>query len=362
MSMRLVNFSILTLVLAFALVIAGCEEGPERSSRKPGTATPASAARQQGSGQAEPAQAADADKVVARSGDLVVTKGEVDAVMEAWEQSNKMMFGGKMPELTPERMAEERKKRMKDLLVSKLMIVKAKESGITATDEEVKESLEQIIKMYGGRERFLKATRNEGASEEDLLEQARERYLKEKYIQEEVYSKIPEPTEEEIRAWYDKKKDSMFTTPEMVRANTITIKLADDATEEDVAQARDRLAQIAGRIERGEDFEAVAKDVSEDRWAEKGGDTGFLRQHQARLGSEFDRVAFGLEKGKVSEPVRTSLGWTLIRVAEKQEPKKKTYEESKEQIKNLLPGFKKFEAGARFQAKMKQEIEVEYYE
>ncbi|HUT03343.1 MAG TPA: peptidyl-prolyl cis-trans isomerase [bacterium] len=348
---------ILALMASVMLIVAcvGCGEGEQTSAPK----APAPAAMQAPAGASEGTVATDANKVVAKSGDLAVTEGEVDELLARNLKYSMMMSGGKMPELTAQQKEQQRRNTIRNLMVSKLLLNEAKASGLTVTDKEIDEKLEQIYKMYGSKEKFLQSSGLSGTSDESLHEQMADTILREKYIEKDVYSHIPEPTEDEMQKWYDENK-SKFSTPETVKVKTITVNVAEGASEADVAKAQERILSLAKRIKKGEAFDAVAKEASADRWAPKGGEMGLIRRGQARLGDKFDEAAFSAEVGKLTGPVRTTAGFCLLEATEKQPAKVKTYEEAKDQVKNWLPGLRKFKAMGEFMSKKKSELKIEY--
>ncbi|HEY4553023.1 MAG TPA: peptidylprolyl isomerase, partial [Bacillaceae bacterium] len=78
--------------------------------------------------------------------------------------------------------------------------------------------------------------------------------------------------------------------------------------------------EVKARLDKGEDFAAVAKEVSKDPGtAEKGGDLGFVSQDDPALDQQFKDAAFKLEKDQISEPVESQFGWHIIQVTDKKE-------------------------------------------
>jgi parvulin-like peptidyl-prolyl isomerase len=82
------------------------------------------------------------------------------------------------------------------------------------------------------------------------------------------------------------------------------------ATEEEALTALER-------IENGEDFEAVAADLSTDGSAPRGGDLGWFGRGE--MIAEFEEVAFSVPEGEISQPVESQFGWHIIKVYEKAE-------------------------------------------
>jgi peptidyl-prolyl cis-trans isomerase C len=68
---------------------------------------------------------------------------------------------------------------------------------------------------------------------------------------------------------------------------------------------------IKARLEKGEKFSAIAKNVSLCPSGKKGGDLGTFGR--GKMVKEFDKAAFTLEKGQISEPVKTQFGYHIIK-------------------------------------------------
>jgi peptidyl-prolyl cis-trans isomerase D len=125
-----------------------------------------------------------------------------------------------------------------------------------------------------------------------------------------------ETAEVRLREAYAARLDA-FRTPEEVRARHILFK-GDDAAE--------RAAAARERIVGGEEFAALARELSEDTATrEQGGDLGFFPRD--RMLPAFEAAAFGLAPGEVSEPVETERGVHLIRVEERRAAGERPFEE-----------------------------------
>jgi parvulin-like peptidyl-prolyl isomerase len=80
-------------------------------------------------------------------------------------------------------------------------------------------------------------------------------------------------------------------------------------------EARALAAQIRARlVAPGADFEAIAREVSEDGSRERGGDMGWLGR--GRLAPAYEEAAFALHAGQISEPVETEFGFHVIQRVE----------------------------------------------
>lgn len=98
---------------------------------------------------------------------------------------------------------------------------------------------------------------------------------------------------------------------------------------EDEAKAKD----IAKKAKAGEDFAKLAKENSKDS-AEDGGDLGYFTKEQ--MVPEFAEAAFKLEKGQVSDPVKTQFGWHVIKVEDKRQKPVPTFEQVEDQVEQYL--------------------------
>lgn len=117
----------------------------------------------------------------------------------------------------------------------------------------------------------------------------------------------PVSTDEEMRAFYEERKDE-YTLNERVALNLAI--LDKNPAPQDWEMSFARIDAIHDSIEAGADFAEMAKRYSEDGTAEGGGDLGWFPRGQ--MVSEFDRMAFSMKEGELSESVRTQYGWHIL--------------------------------------------------
>ncbi|MBN2359605.1 MAG: SurA N-terminal domain-containing protein [Deltaproteobacteria bacterium] len=106
-----------------------------------------------------------------------------------------------------------------------------------------------------------------------------------------------------------------YNQPEKVRARHILVKVDENAPEPEVKAAREKIDRAKERIGKGEDFAAVAKEMSDDGSAAQGGDLGL--QPRGAWVKPFEDAAFALEPGGVSDVVRSKFGFHVIKVETK---------------------------------------------
>jgi peptidyl-prolyl cis-trans isomerase C len=124
-------------------------------------------------------------------------------------------------------------------------------------------------------------------------------------------------------------------TDESVRVRHILIKIDPNASIQERSEALRKAQDIRKKISGGEDFEDAARKYSQDPGsAPKGGDLGFIVKGQ--MVKTFERAAFALPVGGVSDVVQTEFGYHIIKVEEKKAPSKLRLEDVKDDLKEYL--------------------------
>jgi len=106
-------------------------------------------------------------------------------------------------------------------------------------------------------------------------------------------------------------------------------------TDAEVEEIRQKAEDVLKQAKKGTNFEELAKKYSEDPGSkDKGGDLGWITQGQTV--PEFEKTAFGLDKGKISDLVKTQYGFHIIKVLDKETAHTKPFEEVKDSIRTPL--------------------------
>jgi peptidyl-prolyl cis-trans isomerase C len=121
-----------------------------------------------------------------------------------------------------------------------------------------------------------------------------------------------------------------------------------------LVETEDEAKAIEAELKKGADFATLAKEKSKDPGgASDGGDLGFFTKDQ--MVPEFSTVAFSLEPGKISDPVKSQFGWHIIKVEEKRNRKAPDFEQVKPQIETYVAR----KAQADYVAKLREGAKVE---
>jgi peptidyl-prolyl cis-trans isomerase C len=121
-----------------------------------------------------------------------------------------------------------------------------------------------------------------------------------------------------------------------------------------LVETEDEAKAIETELKNGADFATLAKAKSKDPGgASDGGDLGFFTKDQ--MVPEFSAVAFSLEPGKISDPVKSQFGWHIIKVEEKRNRKAPDFAQVKPQIENYVTR----KAQADYVAKLREGAKIE---
>ena len=146
-------------------------------------------------------------------------------------------------------------------------------------------------------------------------------------------------TQEDLNSYYRDHRDA-YRVPEQVKVSHILIKTPlpgpdGKVDEKGAAEAQRRAEDLLKQIKGGAKFEDLAREYSEDPGsAKEGGSLGWIGRGQTV--PEFEKTAFSLAKGQISDLVKSSYGFHIIRVDDKQEAHVKSLDEVKSEIEPAL--------------------------
>src|SRR5438034_7675425 len=127
-----------------------------------------------------------------------------------------------------------------------------------------------------------------------------------------------------------------YQVPNRVHAEHILFMTV-GKTDAEVEEIKKKAEDVLKQVKKGGKFEDLAKKYSEDRGSkDKGGDLSWITQGQTV--PEFEKTAFSLTPGQVSDLVKTQYGFHIIKVVEKETAHTKPFEEVKDSLRaNFLP-------------------------
>jgi len=185
----------------------------------------------------------------------------------------------------------------------------AEDLGITVSQKDVDKAVADFVKdRFGGsRQQYEKALADQGYSEADFRETIAVSVLSQK-IFENVTEEV-KVTDAEILQYYTENQ-SQYSTPESRDVRHILVAETGDDDEVDFAKSKAEADRIYAELQNGGDFAALAKENSDDPGSKDSG--GKLTISRGQTVAEFDKTAFQLEQGAISEPVKTQYGYHVI--------------------------------------------------
>ncbi len=237
----------------------------------------------------------------------------------------------------------------KDRLIDQtLMADESKRRNYKVDQAEVNKGMKQWLRQNGGKKALEQGKNPLIKNQEDLRREITSQIQFNRLLEEE--SNCEPVTEEEARKYYDSRPD-LFSTEPLLTASHILKKASSEAEFE---EAEKEVAILRARIEEGEDFAEVVRKESDDSQND-----GHLGQFgRGRMVPPFEKAAFALEVGELSQPVRTQFGWHIIQLHERTEPQVTPFEEIREQVIEYLQERRKDKVFDEFLDGLKQKAEI----
>ena len=220
-----------------------------------------------------------------------------------------------------------RKEFLEDMIDEKLMLNRARDLKIKISNQDLQKKIDEIKADYSGK--VFTGLFKEKKDYQVWVEDLRKRLILEKLIQQEVNTGIF-VTEEEAYRYFN----SLPSGASEGGVHASQIVLPD----------REKAEMALKRLKNGDDFAALAREISTGPEASKGGDLGFFSR--GVLPEQFDRVLFSLSPGKFSDIVETPYGFHIFKVLERTEKK--------------ITGFK--DVKIKMMEKLRREKEEKAYE
>lgn len=219
-------------------------------------------------------------------------------------------------------------------------------------------------------ENFRKQLEADGMSYAQFRERLTKQIMARKLIEENVFAKVKPPEDKDVHDYFakvrayiaassDTAKDGSTDTikgmteedsqafkqissqiramsSERVRVSRILVKLSPNASDNEKKRAKKTAEEIRKKLTEGTaTFGEVAKTESEDpESAVRGGDIGYVLRGVAP--PEFEKIAFSMPVGEISEPIVTEIGYNIIRVSEKRAAEPPEYDRFKDELAKFL--------------------------
>ena len=219
------------------------------------------------------------------------------------------------------------------LVAEKLLDAQAKELGIEVTESEIDQVVAETKQRFRLDDEALdRALAAEGSTRQAYRLRVKRDLEGFRVVQMRVRARI-KVTDEDLVNYY-RQHQGEFASGQEIRVRHIFLQLPGGAAPADEARVREKGEKILARLRAGEDFAAVARQVSQGPSAADGGDLGWLRRGVVQ--PEVEKAAFALETGQVSGLVRTRTGFQILKVEERRGGEPRPFDEVKDEIRDHL--------------------------
>ncbi|MBI4246270.1 MAG: peptidylprolyl isomerase [Candidatus Rokubacteria bacterium] len=286
------------------------ERGAERSPTPPARPTPGDDVT---------------DRVVAVVNNDAITLGELQESIIAFRQENRGQV-----KLNDEELMREFLTRLID---TRLQLQEAEREKVTTEEIEVTEELEGRMKRFGANnlqelETMVKA---QGLTMDAIRKRVRDTLRVAKVVRRKVTLRVS-VTEDEVDRYLAENRDKLETGLKYHARHILIVSPGgSDAAWE---AARIRAEMLRKQITEGADFAELARQHSKDASAKDGGDLGTLRRGE--LSQEIEAQILSLQPGQLSAPYRSSLGYHLFRLEEKESLEGDALQRVHPQVRDIL--------------------------
>ena len=218
-------------------------------------------------------------------------------------------------------------------LVDRVLIVKdfysdeKRRIPVSYVDNAVDENV--INEFEGDRSKFLAYLRSRGLTLREYRQEVEEDIIYQ-YMRGQKRKSATVVSPVRVQSFYEENKEE-FYQEDSVRLSLIQFSRKDGRTDQDLLALA---ARVQARLDVGHDFETIAKEMSEDARARKGGDWGWM--NRSGLKPEFSDPLFALDEGKATNPILLPEGCYILYAKERKFAGIQPIDEVREQIERIL--------------------------
>lgn len=233
----------------------------------------------------------------------------------------------------------------------------AEHQGQFKSDEQKRDFLKKLVQndLLAREAREVKLDREKGV--EAAIEDFVNFYLAQTYIKYAIARQIT-ISKEDTEKYYAAHKDDFKAAP-TVKIQHILVSVPADAAFRNETAALKKAKMIRKELAAGADFAKLAQKYSDDQQTrESGGELDYLRRES--INPDIGDAAFRLKIGEISAPVRTIMGYHLVKVLDRKDGKQMDLEEATPQIQSTLFNQRQQEAVAGEIERLNKKYNVVY--
>lgn len=275
----------------------------------------------------------------------------IDAV--ELRRAKKVLLRGQTPPADQEAAID--KQAVEQLISAQLLYLASAKVEVKDLEKQIDAKLAMGKERFKDEQEFKNAIKELEMDEKELREYTRRDLLISQFVESTFVTKAV-VTAEEIRAFYDKNLDK-FKMEEAVTASHILIGVAGNATAEEKKKAREKADKLKKELAGGADFAALAKGNSTCPSSQQGGDLGSFGAGQ--MVPAFEKAAFALKPGEISDVVETEFGYHIIKLTAKKPAGTTDFNEVKVKIEDYLKGQKVNDAIGKYLEEARKTAKIE---
>jgi parvulin-like peptidyl-prolyl isomerase len=219
-----------------------------------------------------------------------------------------------------------------NLIARELLYQEARKSGVKISPEKVEAEIANLKGNSDNAVEFAKTLGELQLSEVELKRQTERAMTARAFIDGQIAPRS-EPQEMELKNYFER-NPQLFKVPEQSRFRHILIKFDPSWQLEKKQIALEKARKIRERLQRGEAFAVVAREQSDCRSRDQGGDLGWFKRGQ--LAPFLERIVFTAPLDAISEPVDDRFGYHLIQVTGRRPARTVDYAEARPKIREYL--------------------------
>ncbi|MBI5048600.1 MAG: peptidylprolyl isomerase [Deltaproteobacteria bacterium] len=271
-----------------------------------------------------PAHAEIVDRVVAVVNDSAITLSELNVATAGLEDI-------KGNDKDKRKKIIETKSKVLDQLIEKKLVEQASnKAGITISEKEIDNAIEDVKRQNNvSQQELLSALARNGLTFKEYREQLKDQIRQVKFINKEFRSNA-KISNEDIEAYY-RQNQGKFSGPVTHRLRIISLLSSEQDKRKDIEKKADNILAAARG---GEDFVRLAKEYSQGPNAKEGGDLGYIKAGE--MDAAIERAATGLKTGEISNVIKTSTGFHIIQLIDKQGAAARPLSEVEDEIRNTI--------------------------
>ena len=276
------------------------------------------------------------ERIVAVVGEDIVLLSELDEAQDRLRGALEAEARVRIPDASAragaveQELGRQRPQILEQLIQEKLLLAQAKAWGLSASDEEVAESMEKFAAEQGiDLDGLRKMAAREGIGWTAYQEEWRRRIVTGRVQQRALAGRL-EITEADERAYYSQH----YGSPGKAEARLRLLFLKAPAAGEGREAVRKKMEKLLARIRGGKFFADVARKNTQGPNAAQGGDVGFLGKGQMQ--ADVEKAAFGLKAGEVSGVISGAQGFSLLQMIECRGCEARAFEDVRGEIREKL--------------------------